>query len=85
MTNGARFTTYAIRADSPGEIKINGAAAHLARPGDRVIIASYASYTPEEAARHRPILVHVDAGNRIARGLEPALDAREGSRSASAV
>jgi len=71
VTNGARFTTYAIRAGRPGEIKVNGAAAHLARPGDLVIIATYASYTAKEVACHRPILVQVDAGNRRA-PLEPA-------------
>jgi aspartate 1-decarboxylase len=64
VTSGARFTTYAIRAESEGEIKVNGAAAHLAKAGDRVIIASYANYAPEEAARHRPLLVRVDEANR---------------------
>jgi aspartate 1-decarboxylase len=65
ITNGNRFTTYAIRADGAGEIKVNGAAAHLATAGDQVIIASYANYTPEEAARHRPLLVKVDERNRM--------------------
>ena len=65
ITSGNRFTTYAIRAENAGEIKVNGAAAHLAKSGDRVIIASYANYTPEEVARHRPLLVKVDEQNRI--------------------
>jgi len=78
VTNGARFTTYAIPAERPGEIKVNGAAAHLAKAGDLVIIATYASYAPEEVARHRPIQVHVDALNRMTPGLEPAA-AREGA------
>lgn len=64
VTTGARFTTYAIRADEPGDIRINGAAAHLARAGHIVIIASYASYTADEVARHKPLLVYVDAQNR---------------------
>ena len=65
ITNGNRFTTYAIRAENPGEIKVNGAAAHLAKAGDQVIIASYASYTADEVARHRPLLVKVDEQNRM--------------------
>ena len=64
VTNGARFTTYAIRADEPGDIRINGAAAHLAKPGHVVIIATYGSYTADEVARHKPLLVYVDAQNR---------------------
>ena len=65
VTNGERFTTYAIRADGPGEIKVNGAAAHLAKAGDLVIIASYANYSHEETARHKPVIVHVDERNRL--------------------
>jgi aspartate 1-decarboxylase len=66
ITNGERFTTYAIRAarDS-GIISINGAAAHKANPGDLVIIATYADYHELELARYAPELVYVDAGNRI--------------------
>lgn len=66
VTNGERFTTYAIRAarDS-GIISVNGAAAHKADPGDLVIIATYATYNELELARYAPELVYVDADNRI--------------------
>jgi len=66
VTNGERFTTYAIRAarDS-GIISVNGAAAHKANPGDLVIIATYAVYNEIELARYAPELVYVDADNRI--------------------
>ncbi len=66
VTNGARFTTYAIRAarDS-GIISVNGAAAHKANPGDLVIIATYATYNELELARYAPELVYVDADNRV--------------------
>jgi aspartate 1-decarboxylase len=66
VTNGERFTTYAIRAarDS-GIISVNGAAAHKANPGDLVIIATYAVYNELELARYAPELVYVDAHNRI--------------------
>ncbi|MBW8369800.1 MAG: aspartate 1-decarboxylase [Thiobacillus sp.] len=66
VTNGERFTTYAIRAarDS-GIISVNGAAAHKANPGDLVIIATYAVYNELELARYEPELVYVDRDNRI--------------------
>jgi len=66
VTNGERFTTYAIRAErDSGIISVNGAAAHRANPGDLVIIASFAAYNELELARYTPELVYVDAGNRI--------------------
>lgn len=66
VTNGARLTTYAIPlAPGSAAITLNGAAAHLAAPGDRVIICAYGLCTPDEAARHEPVVVHVDAANRI--------------------
>lgn len=66
VTNGERFTTYAIRAarDS-GIISVNGAAAHKANPGDLVIIATYAVYNELELARYEPELVYIGEGNRI--------------------
>lgn len=65
ITNGERFATYAIPGErGQGEICINGAAAHKARPGDLVIIASYAEYDADELADHEPKLVFVDDRNR---------------------
>lgn len=66
ITNGERFTTYAIRAarDS-GIISVNGAAAHKANPGDLVIIATYAVYNELEMARYAPELVYVNTDNRL--------------------
>jgi len=66
ITNGERFTTYAIRAQrNSGTISINGAAAHKANPGDLLIIASYAAYTELELEKFKPLLVYVDVDNRI--------------------
>jgi aspartate 1-decarboxylase len=77
VTNGERFATYAIPGrPGAGEIVINGAAAHKARRGDVVILASYANYEDRLARRHRPSLVFVDGENRIlteAPVAEPAL------------
>jgi aspartate 1-decarboxylase len=68
VTNGARLATYVIPGErGGGEIGINGAAAHLVRPGDLVILASYGWMSEEEAAARKPNVVFVDAKNRIAR------------------
>lgn len=68
IANGERFITYAIRAeDGSGVISVNGAAAHKADPGDRVIICSYATLNAHEAALHKPTLVYLDQNNRILR------------------
>ncbi len=66
VTNGARLSTYVIPGKrGSGEIGINGAAAHLVRAGDLVIIANYGWMTEQEAASITPKVVHVDAKNRI--------------------
>ncbi len=68
VNNGMRFETYTISGErGSGMICLNGAAAHCADIGDRVIIMAYASMTPEEAKDHRPTAVFVDDSNRIAR------------------
>jgi aspartate 1-decarboxylase len=66
ITNGARLETYVIPAPrGSGTITINGAAAHLVRAGDLVIIMNYASMDDAEAKRWKPIVVHVDENNRV--------------------
>ena len=66
ITNGERFTTYAIRAeDNSGIISVNGAAAHKANPGDMVIIAAYVGLDNKELATFKPKLVYVDENNAI--------------------
>jgi aspartate 1-decarboxylase len=66
VSNGERFTTYAIRAErGSGIISVNGAAAHKASPGDIMIIATYGTYSELELARYHPNLVYVDEQNRI--------------------
>ncbi|MCF3118736.1 aspartate 1-decarboxylase [Streptomyces arenae] len=74
VTNGARLETYTIEGErGSGVIGINGAAAHLVHPGDRVIIISYAQVEDAEARALRPRVVHVDEGNRVvALGDDPA-------------
>ncbi|MFP4162125.1 MAG: aspartate 1-decarboxylase [Ectothiorhodospira sp.] len=66
VTNGERFTTYAIRAEAGSRvISVNGAAAHKARPGDRVIICAYAQLPAQEAERFKPTLVYLDEQNHV--------------------
>jgi aspartate 1-decarboxylase len=66
ITNGARFSTYTIVGKrGKGEICLNGAAARLVQKGDLVIIVSYAMYNEEELKNYKPVVVHVDAKNRI--------------------
>lgn len=66
VTRGTRFVTYAMRGEpGSGVICINGAAAHLASPGDRVIIATFSQMPENEAVGHRPKVIQVDDSNRI--------------------
>ncbi|MBV9949928.1 MAG: aspartate 1-decarboxylase [Myxococcales bacterium] len=66
VTNGARLSTYVIPGRrGSGEIGINGAAAHLVRKGDLVILANYGFLAAGEAAQQKPRIVHVDANNRV--------------------
>ena len=66
--NGERFTTYAIRAESGSRvISVNGAAAHKASPGDRVIICAYAAMDEAEADVFEPSLVYCNEHNQVLR------------------
>ncbi len=66
ITNGERFNTYAIQAEkNSGIISINGAAAHKANPGDRLIIATFSNYNEIELEKYQPLLVYVDDKNKI--------------------
>ncbi|NOY74069.1 MAG: aspartate 1-decarboxylase [Gammaproteobacteria bacterium] len=66
LANGERFTTYAIRAEANSNIiSVNGAAAHKASPGDRIIICSYVNLTAQEVVGFSPVLVYLDEQNHI--------------------
>ncbi len=66
ITNGARLSTYVIEAErASGTIGINGAAAHLVKPGDQVIIASYVQMESSEAQTYEPRICFVDSENRL--------------------
>ena len=68
ITNGERFTTYAIKAEpGSGVISVNGAAAHKARVDDRVIICTYTQMEAAAARVFKPRLVYLNEQNRIVR------------------
>ncbi len=66
VTNGERFSTYAIRAERGSRtISVNGAAAHKANVGDILIIATFSIYSELELQKYHPVLVYVDENNDI--------------------
>lgn len=68
VNTGARFVTYAIRAQAgSGIISVNGAAARLAAPGDILIICAYGQVSEAELKTYHPRLIYLDRENRITR------------------
>lgn len=66
ITNGARFTTYAIEAPRGSKvIGVNGAAARLVQKNDLVIVVTYCQMPAEEARNYAPTVVLLDEGNLI--------------------
>ncbi|MBN1793881.1 MAG: aspartate 1-decarboxylase [Candidatus Omnitrophica bacterium] len=66
LNNGSRVETYAIEAPAhSGTICMNGAAARLACPGDRIIILSYVLVDEKQARAYKPTLLHLDEANKI--------------------
>lgn len=66
VTRGSRLITYALKGERGSRVVcINGAAAHLNSPGDKVIIATFAEMSDEELLQHRPKAVLLDDENRI--------------------
>ena len=66
ITNGERLSTYTILA-KPGSriISVYGAAAHKAKPGDKLVICSYASLEKSEISSHKPEMVYLDENNNV--------------------
>ncbi len=66
IDNGQRFVTYVIEGKpGSGVMCVNGAAARLVHPGDRIIVIAYCHATPDEAKIHRPKVVLMDEKNGI--------------------
>ena len=66
ITNGNRFETHVIAGiPGDGQIRLNGDAAHMVRPGDRITIAAYCILHAGQTLNHTPRLVFVDDNNRV--------------------
>ena len=66
VTNGERFSTYAICAEKGSKIiSINGAAAHKASVGDRIIICTYGGMSAAEGQAYKPALGYLDEENNV--------------------
>ncbi len=65
QNNGNRLITYAISGErGSGIIELNGPAARLGHPGDKVVIIAYAQMDETEAKTYRPVIIFVDKKNR---------------------
>ena len=68
LSNGERFETYVIYAvRGHGTIALNGAVAHLGKPGDRLTIMSFGQFAPAEAGTHQPKVIVLDEKNEVLR------------------
>ena len=66
ITNGERFSTYTILAQpGSGIISVNGAAAHKAKPGDKLVICAYVDLSEYQIKKFKPVLVYLDDNNKI--------------------
>jgi len=66
VSNGARLVTYALPGPAgTGQVCVNGAGAHLVKPGDLVIVATYTVMTGRKARKYKPTVVFVDGSNRM--------------------
>jgi aspartate 1-decarboxylase len=66
IDNGARFVTYVIEGEAgSGKMQVNGAAAHLTRPGHKIIVASFATYDDDDLETYSPVVVHVTGDNTV--------------------
>jgi aspartate 1-decarboxylase len=66
IENGARFVTYVIEGEAgSGTMQVNGAAAHLVREGDVIIVASFGSFDEHDLETYAPVVVHVNDRNEV--------------------
>lgn len=66
LANGERFESYVVYGvRNAGAIQLNGATAHLGKPGDRLTIVSFGLYDAEEAAIHQPKVIFLDEKNVV--------------------
>ncbi len=74
--NGSRLETYIIKGErNSGVICLNGAAARLVQPGDKVIIIAYGMMTEDEARSHKPKIAIMDDANRVIQTMKEEIHA----------
>ena len=79
VSNGARLVTYALPGTrGSGAVCVNGAGAHLIKPGDLVIVATYTLLTGRKARKYEPTVVFVDGANKMREADEAELVAASG-------
>ncbi len=66
ITSGTRLETYVLRGiEGSKDVAINGAAAHLIAPGDKVIVAAFGWFPEHMVALHQPKVVFMAPDNSI--------------------
>jgi aspartate 1-decarboxylase len=66
VTSGSRFETYILRGEAfSREFLVNGAAAHLVKPGDQIIVAAFGLLPYAEAVTHEPKVVFMNRDNSV--------------------
>jgi aspartate 1-decarboxylase len=66
IDNGSRFVTYAIEGEEgSATVQVNGAAARLVKPGDKIIVASFGAYDDADLETYSPVVVHVGERNEV--------------------
>jgi aspartate 1-decarboxylase len=72
VSNGARLVTYALPGPrGSGQVCVNGAGAHLVKPGDLVIVATYTLMSGRKSKKYEPTVVFVDGSSQL-RDADPA-------------
>lgn len=79
LSNGNRLTTYVLPVDEPNTIRLNGSAAHKARPGDVVIIAAYRWLNEDEYGKYKAPILVLGPENTIHHHMEYVVDAAAGT------
>ena len=75
VSNGQRLITYALAGKrGSGAVCVNGAGAHLVKPGDIIIVSTFATMKDKDAHRYRPLIVLVDENNREKKVPKPEVD-----------
>lgn len=65
LESGARLSCAIRTGASAGELEVGGAAAHLLKPGAKVVISTWGWLKGKQALKHEPRLMNLDEDNRL--------------------